>query len=266
MKNKLFLFGTLTFYLFAACTTNTYVSSNEDNGVPTAFFPLTNGNWWTYKVQTQLPGFIRDSLYVKADTIIGGITYKKMKTKFPPNGFYSTTLRNNGIRISGSSLKLSGTIQISAGLPSPIAFSVSDFTFFKENAVQNDLLGSTSGTFQQTIQGYPLTFTYTLSSYFDGILSSFTTTTNKSYVDLKKSKVVLNLKITYTIPGLGLTTTLLQPQDVIVSTQYYAKNKGMVYANTDINYSLSSVPGVTLPIPSAGSQNQKEFLDTFQTN
>ena len=266
MKCKMFFIIALFCMLFAACSSSVDASSDANNDIPTAFFPLKNANWWTYKVQTQLPGFLRDSIYVKADTLINGLVFKKIKSRFAPNGFYSSTIRNNGIRINGSSLKLSGSIEVNAGLPAPIVFSVSDFTFFKENAQQNDLLSAASGSFQQTIQGYPLTFMYTLSSYFDGSLTSFTTTTNKSYVNVKKSKIVLNLKITYTIPGLGLTATILQPQDVVVSTQYYAHNIGMVYANTDINYTLSAVPGVTLPIPSTGSQNQKEFLDTFMTN
>ena len=266
MKNILSFFLIVLSLLLASCSTSTDVSSTDDNGPATLFFPLTNANWWTYKVQTQAPLFTRDSLYVKSDTVIGGLAYKKLKTKFAPNGFFSSTMNNNGIRIEGSKLKLSGSIEVAAGLPSPILFSVADFIIFKENANPNDVLSSTSGSFQQTVQGYPLTFSYTLSSYCDGSLANFTTTTNKTYVDLKKSKIVLNLKITYTIPGLGLSATLLQPQDVIVSTQYYARNKGMVYANTDINYTLTTVPNLTLPIPSTGNQNQKEFLDTFQIN
>ena len=265
MKKTIFV-TVILFVFLTGCSTSVEIPNDPNNDVPTTFFPLSNGNWWTYKVQSQAPAFARDSLYVKSDTLINAVVFKKMKTKFASNGFYSTTLRNNGVRINGSSLKLSGSIEISAGLPAPIVFSVSDFTFFKENGIQNELLTSSSGTFQQTIQGYPLRFSYTLSSYFDGSLQNFTTATNKSYVDLKKSKMVLNLKITYTIPGLGVTAILLQPQDVVVSTQYYAKNKGMVFANTDINYALSSVPGVTLPLPSTGSQNQKEYLDTSLTN
>lgn len=265
MKSKLLYLCALISCVLVSCSTNNEVT-DTDSGIATSYFPLKNANWWTYKVQTAAPGFLRDSLYVKGDTIIAGITYKKMNTRFTPNGFFSTTLKNNGIRIDGSSIKLAGSVSFTAGLPSPIVFTVSDLAIFKENAVQDDLIGSTSGTFQQTIQGYPLTFTYILSTYFDGSLASFTTTTNKSYTDLKKMKVVLNLKITYVVPGIGFTATVLQPQNVVVSTQYYAKTKGMVYANTDINYTLSSVPGFTLPIPSSGSQNQKEYLDLFLIN
>ena len=265
MKSNLLFFCLFLMFL-TSCTSSVDVPGSDDNGPVTNYFPLTNGNWWAYKIQTIAPAFTRDSLFVKADTIISGVTFKKMNTRFAPNGFFSSTMRNNGVRVNGSSLKLSGTVAVSFGLPAPILFSVSDFTIFKENALLNDLLSTSSGSFQQTIQGYPLTFTYVLNSYFDGSLANFTTTTNKSYVDLKKTKVVLNLKIAYTLPGLGLTAVLLQPQDVVVSTQYYAKSKGMVYANTDITYTLSSVPGITLPIPSSGSQNQKEFLDTFLAN
>ena len=40
----------------------------------------------------------------------------------------------------------------------------------------------------------------------------------------------------------------------------------MVYTETQIAYTLNSIPGVTLPIPSTGSQMQEEFLDIYDIN
>ena len=76
---------------------------------------------------------------------------------------------------------------------------------------------------------------------------------------------ILNLKITttQTIGGFPVTVTVLSPQDVVTSTQYYAKGIGMVHTNTNITYQLQEFPGVTFPFPSSGSQTQQEFLDTY---
>ena len=38
----------------------------------------------------------------------------------------------------------------------------------------------------------------------------------------------------------------------------------MVYTNTAINFSLNAIPdGITLPIPSTGSQTQEEYLVNY---
>jgi hypothetical protein len=40
----------------------------------------------------------------------------------------------------------------------------------------------------------------------------------------------------------------------------------MVYADTNLSYQLNSLPNVDLPIPTSGSQNVKEYLDTYLAN
>ncbi len=268
MKTKLILSSLLAVILFTSCS-----SSNDDSGSvaspPTTFLPLTNGNYWVYDVDNA--GTInRDSLYVAHDTVINSVTYKKMKTLTTPTGFFSSTLRNNGAKIDGSKLEMTGTLSLNFGLTSPIDLALTDFVFFKENAALNEVLATTSGTINQTVQGYPLTIDYTLKTVFDGNLTNYLTPSGTTYNDVKKTKVIMNLKITTTqnIPGVPtpVTITVMNAQDVVTSTQYYAKNIGMVYANTVINYQLNSIPGVTLPIPSSGTQTQEETLSVYHIN
>ncbi len=251
-------------------------AGSQDNSALTNYLPLHSGNYWTYNVHSQ--GTVsRDSLYVANDTLINSISYKKMKTLAVPTGFFSTTLRNNGLRTDGNMLKLSGKISLNLGLAAPLEFTTNDFIIFKENAITGDALSSSSGTFTQDVQSgtstIPLTFTYTLSSVSDGSLSTYTSvdgTVSTTYTDVKKTKVVLNLKITttQTIPGFPnpITINIMDPQDVVTSIQYYAKDKGMAYTNTHITYHLNSIPGVTLPIPSTGDQTQEEYLHTHVAN
>ena len=52
----------------------------------------------------------------------------------------------------------------------------------------------------------------------------------------------------------------------MTSTLYIAKNKGMVYSNTDTSYTVAQTVATQLGIPTTNSQNQKEFLDTFNVN
>lgn len=265
MKTKLILTSFFALILFTSCSSSSD-DSGSDNSPATTFLPLTNGNYWVYDVDNA--GTVnRDSLYISNDTIINTVTYKKMKTLATPTGFFSSTLRNNGVKIDGSKLEMTGNFSINFGLTAPIELALTDFIFFKENAVTNDVLSTTSGTLNQTISGYPLTIDYTMKTVADGSLATFLSD-GTTYTDVKKTKVILNLKITttQTISGITIPITVMNAQDVVTSTQYYSKNIGMVYTNTLINYQLNSIPGVTLPIPSSGTQTQEEFLSLYHLN
>ncbi len=245
--------------------TTTQITSVAD------FFPLKDTNFWTYKVQTAgQTTTSRDSLYVVHDTVIATNTYKLMKTKALPVGFFSTSLRNNGIRVDNNQLKLTGTITFSLNTQiAPISFNTSDLIIFKESANSGDILSTQNGVINQTIPAsgttpaIPLTITYTLKTVSDGSLTTYLSD-GVTYNDLKKTKVILNLQINTQVLlfGTPITYTLMDAQDVLTSTQYYAKNIGMVYNKTVINYSLNQVPGVTLPFPQTGNQTTEEFLQT----
>ena len=266
-KLNFFYLFSIVFILFS-CSSD---DSGNSNTTSTAHFPLTNGNYWTYDIETTINDVItpgRDSLYVNGDIVFSGNVHKKMETLALPNGFFSSTIRNNGLRVDGSSVKLSGTASYDVGLGSPINLDINDFIIFKEGASSNELLSTMNGSFSQTVSGYPLDFTYILNSINSEQLATFTSPNGDVYTDIIKTKIVLNLKITTTqvFAGFPVTINVLAPQDVITSYQYYSKNIGMVYTETQIAYTLNSIPGVTLPIPSTGSQMQEEFLDIYDIN
>jgi hypothetical protein len=263
MKIKLILSVFLIAFLTSCSNDENSVSGDSGN-----YFPLTNGNYWTYDIVGQATG--RDSLYVANDTIIGNATFKKMKTQFLASGFFSNSLRQNAVRTNGNLVQLSGGLGFDLGTGFPINLSVSNFTILKNNASANEQLSSTSGTFTQVLDTYPLTFNYTLKSVADGSLPSFTSPNGSIYTDVQKTKIILTLKITTTtnVPGttFPITVTVLDTQDVVNSTQYYAKNIGMFYTNTNISYEINPDFASFLPIPSSGNETQQEFLDTYLAN
>ncbi|CAM3534570.1 hypothetical protein FLGE108171_01970 [Flavobacterium gelidilacus] len=272
MKSKLFLLLGLSIFTLSCSSDD---SSGDDNGEPATSLPIVSGNYWTYDVfnheTVNTPeSFARDSVYVGNDTLINTVTFKKIKTLTIANGFYSGTLKDNGLRIDGNKMRISGSLNFAAGLPTTLAFSVSDFIVLKENASAGEELSTTNGSFTQDFNGYPLTFNYTLRSVSDGTQNSFSSNGN-TYSNITKTKVILNLKVTtlQTIPGFPnpIEIPVMPAQDVLVSNQYYSKNIGMVYNLTNINYTLSTLPaGYQLPIPQTGSQTQEEFLDVYQVN
>nr|WP_294935815.1 hypothetical protein [uncultured Flavobacterium sp.] len=263
MKTKSYLLIAAAGLLFASC------SSDDSSGdtTPTNFtIPLTDGKYWTYDV-TGEAGDTRDSLYVAGDTLIGSTTYKRLEVRDNiATGFYSSSLRNNGVRQVDTKLLLTGDLSLSAGdqLPIDLDLSLLDFTIFKSNATNGEILATKTGTIQQTVQGYPLTIHYTLKSKGGESIPNYTSPNTDAYTDVKTSQIVLNASITTVqdVGGFPITITVLADQTVLTSTQYIANNIGVVYTNTVTSYTINETIATQLGVPSSDSQTQEEFLDT----
>ena len=266
MKIK-FLLSLVVLTLLFSCSSDTV--SGSDSSTQTNYFPLALRNYWKYRVLTNNVTQT-DSLYVSNDTIINTKVYKKFKTRTTPIGFFSNSMNKNAARIDGSRILLTGSIGFNFGAALPLDLSINDYVIFQENASNNQDLGSVSGVINQTVQNYPLTINYTLKSTNIESLPTFSSN-GRVYTDVKKIKTVLNAKISTSLTVAGIpfpvVVSILDQQDVVTSYQYYSKTIGMVYTNTNISYRLNSLPaGITLPLPSTGSQTQEEFLQTYDVS
>jgi hypothetical protein len=259
---KTYLLGLLGAFI-VSCSSDDSGDNNNNNNPSGSFIPTELGNYWVYDVQsTTLSG--RDSLYVAGDTVINNNDYKKLKTKEPvAYGFFSNALNNNGIRHSNGKAYLSGTAGLSISEQLPFNLDVSDFIVFDENASENQQLSLVEGTMNQEIEGYTVALNYKLTSKAKAPISNFTSG-DEQYSNVKPVEITLNLgiDITVTVPGIPfpVTFSLMTPQNVAVSTQYYAQGIGAVKSVTDISYTLTELPNIELPIPSSGSEHQEEIL------
>ena len=194
MKYKFSMLLTLFMLINISCS-----SSNPGEEIiipetPTTYMPLKDGNYWNYDVQQVNAGAINSSLGIDA------------------NGFFSRTLKNNGVKISGSSLIATGTFSIPfPGLITPVEINLNNFAFFKDNAPIGTEIGITSGTLQQTVNNYPLDINYTLKAVAQESLPNYTSN-NVTYNNVKKTRLLLNLKISTT--NSGVTAILLADQTV----------------------------------------------------
>lgn len=258
MKSRILIAFAFVSVLFS-CSSD---DSGSGSGEPTNFLPLETENFWKYNVTLDGTEAGQDHLYVGNDTLVG---FKIMKTMAQPIGFFSTSLRHNALKIAGGKIKLTGKLGFNLGDALPIDIPMENFVIFNENASNNQELSSTDGTIEQTIGEYPLTINYILKSVNLETLASFTTPApdSKTYTDVKKVKMVMNMEVSATFSGFPIP--VMNSQDVIVSYQYYAKNIGMVYTNTVIDYELNDLP-MELPFPASGTQNQYEFLDTYEVD
>jgi hypothetical protein len=267
MKKILLIF--LSILLFS-CSSN--VDDSPTSNVTTEFtdaLPMNDGNYWTYDVVGTTT--TNDYLYILGDEIIGTHTYKKFKTQNnTPTGFYTSTLNNNDLRKDNGKLLLTGNLNLAQGqtLPIGLDLNVVDFIIFKEYATPGELLNEKTGSFEQTVNNIPLMVEYKLKAIGGENIGTFTSPNTDVYSNVLSTKIVVNVKVTTSqiIAGLPITIIILQPQDVITSTQYLSKNIGVVYTNTLTTYSLDASIATQLGIPPTNTQTQEEFLDTFLVN
>lgn len=273
-KNKFIMKKINSLFVFAILFTLVSCSSDDagsGNSVPFST-PLSIGSYWTYDIEDQ-SGINRDSLFVDSETTINNNTYKVFKAKNDAaTGFYSNSLKNNNIRENNGKLLLTGDLALTAGqnLPFTIDLSLNDFIIFDKNASNNQTLNSSpkTGVINETVNGFPLTISYSLQSYGGETLSTFTSPNGMVYSNVKSTKIKLNLTITTIITVLGSpqTFTALAPQDVLVSTQYLSDGIGVVYTNTVTSYTVSNFVANELQIPESDTQTQEEFLDNYDIN
>lgn len=259
MKQTFFIAIILLSFLSSCSSEN---DNNDDSSVAD-YFPLETGKFWVYDVTSETFSR-RDSLYIVGDTVVAGESYKKTTTKELPFGFFSGALYNNAVRKSGDKILVSGSTGVNLIEGFPINLEIIDFAIFKENASNNQQIGTTSGIIEETFEGYPLKAEYTLKSIFQESLASYNVPNYGNYEDVKVIKVILNLKITTSvnIGDFEVEVPVLNSQDVLISNLYFAKGIGLIYAGTAINYELQNFSefDITIPIPESGNQSVHEFL------
>jgi hypothetical protein len=253
--------------IFFSCSSDDNSGNNDNSSFQ---IPLSNGSYWTYDVENETEN-TRDSLYISNDTIINSKTYKKFKTKNNiATGFYSSSLRNNGVRFSEGKLLMSGDLSLAGGTDLGLDFDLTldDFIIFNRNATAGQLLSTKSGIIEEDFDGVPVTINYSLKSFGGETLNTYTSPNGDSYENVKSVLIKLNVTVTTVqeILGFPVTINVLTPQDVIVSTQYIASGIGVVHTITTTSYTINSAIADEFGIPASGSQNQKEFLDDYQIN
>lgn len=256
---KIYYLTILSVLLFSCSSDNDDNLNNQTN----FDLPVTIGNYWVYDVESSGNPTTKDSLFISRDTLIGTNTYKKFETENNlATGFYSSSLKNNGVRESQNKLLLSGDLSLGNGqLPVGLDLSLSDFIIFKANASNNETLSTKNGIINETINGYPITIDYTLKSIAGENISQFTSPNSDIYDDVKVTKVILNATISTTISGINIP--IITDQDVLTSLQYIANGIGVVHTNTTITYTISQLIADQLGVPATSTQIQNEFLTNY---
>ena len=230
------------------------------------YFPMTVDSYWTYNNQDSGQENTRDSLFISGAEIIEDISYYQFNALEPVSGFMTSLLSQSSLNSNDDELLLNGQFGAPPieGFPE-ISIPLIDLIMYDLNESNGTLLSVISGDIEEVIEEIPIKINYEINTiqgetYEDG----YGNFTNSSVLS---SMININLSIVaeFEVLGIVLEVPILQPQDVIKTTNYFADGVGMIYSDTLVEYQLEdlSILGITLPIPVEDSSSSSQILDTY---
>ncbi|AUC76369.1 hypothetical protein [Olleya sp. Bg11-27] len=222
---------------------NDSVSQEQQQQFSGDFFPLTVNDSWNYAIlntnnDTNETIASEDVLMVDNETNTGFTLSVNQGT--PANGTMSGILTSGELTRTETTLATHGVI----GLP----IDGFDFQIELENALLYNTqanngaqLAIKTGTFTQDLQGYPITISYTLTSTQLENLDHLTVD-NTIYDSITSANISLDLNATTQISVFGITQeiSIIDTQEVLSINSFYAKNVGLIKAESDSGYSLNA--------------------------
>ena len=258
---------TLLFVLIIIVSCSTNDDKQEDPVVQVYnYFPLTLSSYWNYNNENE-EGIAKDSLYTSSNEVLNGLNYTKFIASEPISGFMTSMMSQNLMRTAESKLFLNGEFgtPLIEGFPD-ISIPLTDLIIYDKEAENGTLLSEEIGEISEIIDDIPIIINYTISTIQGDILDEGigAFTTNK----VLTSSIILNLSISTNIEILGtvIVIPILQAQDVIKTTNYFASGVGLIFSESLIEYELEDLSslGIDLPIPSEDSSSATQNIDTYQ--
>lgn len=260
----------ITYLLLALFIISCSNSDDDGEGIPVEetfnYFPLTASTYWTY-INESDQGTTRDSLYVSGIEELNGLSYTVLNAEQPVTGFMTSLLSESLVRATETILILNGELGAPPvdGFPE-ITIPLNDIVLYDTQASNGTLLSEFSGEIEQDVDGIPIIIGFTISSVQGETLENGYG--DFSNVNVLTSKIIVNLSITAAIeilPGTVISIPILQPQDVVVTTNYFADEIGLINSDTLIEYELEdlSALGIELPFPSEDSRTATQDIDNY---
>lgn len=261
-----------------SCSDEGVQNPNNTNETATDgnYFPSTENDFWNYEVSntdntTSETITSNDSLYVVSET--ANTFMLDVNEGMPANGTMNGFLSSGSLTRTNTALILNGTLELPEEIASLFNFDITlnDFILFDASAVTNTELSANTNTISQDFNGLPITITYVLSTKALGNSENITLN-DTLYNKVTASQLTLNISVSTIVSfgGFPITVAILDPQDILVSTNYFADTIGLVQATSQSNYQISDTAiaaleaaGQTLAIPTSGSSTNIQNLNIF---
>ena len=230
------------------------------------YFPLTLNSYWNYNNEND-EGIARDSLYTVSNEVLNGLNYTKLIASDPISGFMTSMMSQNLMRTAESKLFLNGEFGTPPieGFPE-INIPLTDLIIYDKEAGNGTVLSEVTGEIEEIISEIPISIGYAISTIQGEILEEGTGDFTDNKVLISSIKVNLSISTNIEILGTVIVIPILQAQDVIKTTNYFASSVGLIFSESLIEYELEDLSslGIDLPIPAEASSIAIQNIDTYQ--
>jgi len=258
------------FFLTFSCSDESADVGQNPNPFIGDFFPLSQNNQWDYDVETtdntanQTNSF-QDAITIDSQSSSGFVL--SANEGLPANGVMSGILTSGELTNTDTTLLLNGELTLPIEGLNTYTVAIENGALYDLNASSSSILYTKSGEFSETFEGFPLTINYTVTSRQLDQYDTFTVD-NTNYNLVTSAEIVLNIEVVTVleIAGFSQNLPIIDAQDVLVSTSYYAKDIGLIQSDADLGYQLNSstvellenagVDLSQLPLSVLGTNNQ----------
>ena len=267
-------------YLFLILITGTLLSCSSDDdetgtsGSTAVYFPLTLTNDWTYDVttddNTNPTTSTTDVITVDETTVINTKEYYGMSSSVGSSGTMTQLFDQNYFRSEAGVFYTDGnfTLPLSNFGGTDIVITLNEAKLIDDSKANGTVLEQQSGTTTQNIGGYDLNVEYTFKTVQRETLNNHTVET-VVYNDIVKSDIILSVKVSTTVDiGVPINITLLDTQDVLTITNFYANGIGLIDSTSLFTYQLedlSALP-ITIPIPETATITTTQRISSYTLN
>ncbi|RRO17940.1 hypothetical protein [Flavobacteriaceae bacterium 14752] len=223
--------------------------NNDDNPVTEVenYFPLVVGNSWDYENTLSSPNqqdvVTNETLSIFETTEFNGSVVYELETDNPAGSGPATLALSQGTLVKdGSVLFYTGEFGLGLNNFPEVNFEIENAAIYNTAASTNAELFSQDGTIEQEFQGIPLSINYTLSTVMGNNFDTFESN-GVTYDNVISSQLIVNLEIIANITDpLPISIPILQSQDGVIVTNYFADGIGLVESETNTNLMFEDIP------------------------
>jgi len=251
MKKNILALGLLSLFLMMSCSSDDDNNNGGNDNQSKNYLPAQVGNSWNYENKTTTNG--------NEQTANEEVSVEENNTEDNTEFFsLSSTLDNplapsvTSVLSNGELYKIDQTLFFNGDIDLGFEAELGDFELdlsqvvvFDANANPNQLIFSDSNSFSQDFNGIELSINYEVTSMSRNHYDTMEVN-GVVYEDVISADLIINLEVT---AGQGfLTISLLDEQDIISATHYFANQVGLIKSEVEINVEFEDLSSLPLPV------------------
>lgn len=227
-------------------------NGDEEEDMALSYYALKTNDRLIYDVSTGEMEATKDTLTVVAPVMQDDQIFADLEASETSTGFMSNLLGGGLLLEENAQLVYSGTLTIAVDPENPFTVEIPSSIVYDEAVAAGVQLSSNNQTITQEIDGQPITIDVIATTRQLNIIENYTVN-GFTFESAIQSELTVNATISTEI--FGITVTLLEAQDVVVATNFYGQDTGLVDSTVNFQYEFVDLSpfGIELPFPSAAS-------------